>query len=269
MAQPFALVLLSCLLVGCVGNFTDLGDDGTVVTPPPGGAARQQFDQSVYPALKNKCGSSTCHAESNTTNGAFVADVATDGYTLATNEPKLVGGFTDKAPIVSKIVGGHYAAYSPTEAAAITQWLAKELEERGGNVVDFMAQWSGCMNRGDFQLADVPNTWANEETEGSGKCVQCHVNGGNNFYATDNAEAFFVAISTDRNRLAKYFTVNDAKTMVVVNEHEFELVGTPKAPHANHAPWDNNAGQNMVALRQFYDLTRMRLQQGNCGPAQF
>jgi hypothetical protein len=258
------LVTAMAMLVGCgVGELPGPSGGPDAPNIDPNASARQVFDQRVYPILKDKCDGGNCHAESNTANGPFVAAMAGQGYEKA-NTARLIGDYRNNPPIFSKIQPGHNGAtYDDANRAAINAWLAKEVAERG-ETQDLLRTWSGCMTVEDFRAATM-TACGNQRTivqnaEGS-RCKTCHNVGGNRHVASDTETEFWPRLSEDRSYLSKYFTIDEANTMVIVNEVNFDDYARGKN---NHELFDLN-GQCLQAVRAFYELTRRHVTANTCG----
>jgi hypothetical protein len=274
MIKPSSLAM-SCLLLplvaGCLppieGGATQ-GDDDTTTDDPPGTKARVLFDRDVYPVIDKKCGNAGCHAETETRNGPFVDDVATEGYDRAVGQPKLVGGFTTQAPILTKIGNGHNnVTYSTGELGKIQKWLVKEVEERG-TTVDLIAEWSGCLDLSSFVATGMAPAFGDGYTDG-GYCKTCHALGEYDHIASDQPAPFFNTLSTKRTYIGQYFTLDASKTKVVVNEDNLRTVAYGLPPHSTHPRFDYENDPEMVVLRDFYDLTATRLAQKLCTSPRF
>jgi hypothetical protein len=120
-----------------------------------------------------------------------------------------------------------------------------------------LATFQSCMTLADFQAANMPGTWGNmTTTTNTTKCVTCHVNGGNGFIASTNAQAFFNVLQTDKYYLLEFVTVapsSEGGYQVVADDHQIPSVGTGQAPHAEHPRFMATAG--MAAVHAFVDAT--------------
>ena len=199
-------------------------------SPPVGGGsgggsatARDYFNANVYSILSSTCGASGCHnASSPGTNAPGYVDQTTPtqdtmaAWTLITGMSNVVAGFTPTAPLLSVPANtGHYASFTADQSTTITDWLALEASWRsagggGGTTVDYMAQLSGCMQYTDFMTANVASAFAQQVETNEGYCKQCHVNGQaqSHFLATPDSQNMFTAITTYREYMSTFFTVD-------------------------------------------------------------
>ncbi len=292
------LAALSLSLVACVGS---LGDDdstgtgtgsGSDVGPPPGGGdtgggggsatARDYFNANVYPVIAASCGAAGCH--SATTPGANApgyvsattpAEDSSAAWTLITGMSSVVGSFSATAPLIEiPTTTSHYANLTADQVTTINDWFALELAWRsagGGSgtmTTDYMAQWSGCMQITDFNTAGVATAFAQQVETNEGYCKQCHVNGQaqSYFIATPDSQNMFSAITTYREYLSTYFTVDTTTNTVVVNEIPFKLAadGGTNGEHPNN--WNPTTNKGMTALASFATLTAAHLA-GTTAPA--
>ncbi len=267
-----ALLFAVTVLSGCVGEVDPVGGTGTSDTA---GSARQAFDQDVYPIVSGMC--TSCHATTAHVTGAdgFVDPVAATAYTTATGFTDVVGDFSSSAPILTKIAAGHNnLTYTTDDLTKITAWLAKEVDERGSTghaTATPIAAWSGCMNYGDFQSANMAQTWGNMMTvENPETCASCHVNGESGFIATPQNQYFFNTITQHSLYLGQYFrvdsTTDPANPKVIVNTNVFDAVSQGVSPHLEHPLFDATNNDGMPALSAFYQLIVARQAAGLCEP---
>lgn len=263
------------MLSACVGG---IDTDGSTPTAPTASTPEAMFESTVTPILARCAG---CHTNaSNAPN--FVDSVAKTEYAKVTSQPVVIGDFSASGtPILATIVaGGHNGmVYSPAEVGTITAWLTKEVAVRqpttmptspDPNTPAMIAaledQWSGCLTMADFYSANMADAWGNLMAEDPQEaCETCHVTGGNNFIASDNAPQFFSYISTKRNYMLQYFAVDldHGPPKMIVNWVSFASVNSGGLNNG-HAmfPLDNDG---MTALTSFYDMAASRLAQGACG----
>lgn len=289
------VIMLSLSLAACVGQIDGMGggggsggDDGSDTSPPVGGGsgggsatARDYFNANVYSILSSTCGASGCHnASSPGTNAPGYVDQTTPtqdtmaAWTLITGMSNVVAGFTPTAPLLSVPANtGHYASFTADQSTTMTDWLALEASWRsagggGGTTVDYMAQWSGCMQYTDFMTANVASAFAQQVETNEGYCKQCHVNGQaqSYFLATPDSQNMFTAITTYREYMSTFFTVDTTTNTVVVNTIPFKLAadGGTNGEHPNN--WNPTSNKGMTALTNFATLTTAHLQ-GTALPA--
>jgi hypothetical protein len=194
-------------------------------------------------------------------------------WTMITGMSNVVGGFTATAPLVGiPTTTAHYATFSADEVTTITSWLSLEASWRntsgGTTATDYMAQWSGCMQYTDFVTANVATAFAQQVNTNQGTCKQCHVNGQaqSYFIASPDSQAMFTAITTYREYLSTYFTVDTATNTIVINTVPFKLAANGGTNGAHPNNWNPTTNKGMTALTSFAQLTTAHLQ-GTTAPA--
>lgn len=310
----------SLSLVGCVGELStgpmggDQGPVGDGTNPNPQGnnsVAKQMFDQNVFPiiaadwtATASGCAGAGCHEMGNSpTSTQFVAATPDEGWATINSFTALVGAWTPStAALLTKVDASHQnRVYSAAERTAITDWLAKEAEERAGGTgpgpstgtetpgqatARLMNAWSSCLTVTDFQSANMRQAWQNM-TAGGSACETCHSTGAYNFIVSRIVETdpnggppgFYTTLATIKEYMIMWFTVDLTQTgpdgkrgKIVINEQAFIGVAEGKAPHATHPRFNALNNQGMTALREWYDLTMAKLTAagatGNCGTTQ-
>jgi hypothetical protein len=272
-------------LAACAGEISD--DDSTIGTgsdtgPPVGGGggggsatARVFFNANVYPIVAGACGASGCH--SSTTPGVNAPGYVNPttptqdtsaAWTTITGMASVVGAFTPSVPLLSiPTTTAHYATFTADQVTTITAWLALEASWRsdaggsGSTGVDYIAQWSGCMQYTDFMTANVATAFAQQVNTNEGYCKQCHVNGQaqSYFVATPSAQNMFTTITTYREYLSTFFTIDTTTNTVVVNTIPFKLAadGGTNGEHPNQ--WNALTNKGMTALTKFATLTTAHL----------
>jgi hypothetical protein len=259
---------------GCVGDVTDgsmMGGDDE----GGGGDAAQLYKTTVHTIVQTKCGSSTCHGQPGVTGIYGFAVIDKDqSYTQITNLPTFVGTYTTaSAGILTKIkqAGGHNAVvYQPSDEASIGAWLAAEARERTGgsspppvDPVAKLREWSGCMDQGNFDTAKMALAWSTLASTTNQRCANCHQTGLDTFLTgTGDSPIFFTGLTTTKDFLLKYFTV-DGTGAVVINSASMANAATTLPGHPHFNPTDN---VGMTALNQFYTLTQTRLTAGTPTP---
>ncbi len=228
------------------------------------------FEQNVFPILQANCGSAGCH-DSAGTDPKFVANQRSGSYdqfmiyktqlipNLATTDKLLING------------GGNHkgATFTTSDLTAIETWLnAEKSDGGGGGTVSPLSIWSGCMEFADWQAADVADRWADKNARGQGNCDACHNLGADGFMASNDDRRVFDNVAGSASFMQSYFTLNVAIDGVIINRERLERVGNQEAPHGNHGSFNLN-GNAMAALQQFYDLTKARLDAGNCKQPRF
>jgi hypothetical protein len=287
-------------LVGCVGGIdTTTGDpngsgsngsgsngsgsngSGSNTGSGSGSAAdtaRIAFNTDVYTTISNKCGG--CHkmgATASVQAPGFINPTtpATDdhaAYNTVTTTPQAVGDFSTNANILQLPLSGHQGtSYTATEKAAVTNWLNLEVAWRssgptGSQPLDLIAQWSGCMTQTDFDAASnntgMAQAWANQVNTNEGVCKQCHVNGTSNMIATPQNTYMFQLMSTDRNYLMTFFTIDTTAVpnKVMVNQTPFMIAASGLTASGQHPRgWNATQNNGMTALQDFYTKTMAHL----------
>lgn len=277
MRFPSFAVIALLAITGCVGDVVDggtmMGDDDAGINT--GGEARTLYTTTVHTIMVAKCGQAACHGQPGVTGvyGFGTAD-ASSSYTQITSVPILVGTYTTaSAGIVTEInvAGGHNAVvYTPSDEASIGAWLAAEARERNGGSgpppVDPIAkinEWSGCMSLDNFEAAEMAEAWNVLASVQNQRCANCHQTGLDTFLTgTGDAEIFFNGLTSQRDFLMKYFTV-DSMGDVVINSASMANAATTLPDHPRFNPTDNIG---MTALNEFYTLTKTRLTAGTPTP---
>lgn len=267
---------------GCVGGVDEQDQ------PPPapdsgsgggGGMAKALYTGTVHPTMLAKCSGAGCHAQPGATGiYGFALPDADASYAQVTSVPTLVGTYTAaSARLVTKIDGSHNAlTYTSDELAKITAWLTAEATERSDSgepppvdPIAKLAEWTGCMSLENFTTADM-KVWGTMNATTNQRCADCHAAGLYAFYtgngqAGENEENFFTAITTQKDFLLKYFTV-DATGNVIVNTSAFQNAGVALPDDTNHPAFNPTTNVGMTALTQFSDLTKARQTAGTCDP---
>jgi len=266
------------LAAGCVG---DVGGGGGPVDPGPdagtpssGVAAKQQFTTNVFPILA-KCSGNACH-DIGATSAALAhwkAATADATYSAMVVLTPIVGQFTSISPILSKVAAGHQGlTYSPAETTAITNWLAKESEERANNTQQppptdpktYLKDWSGCMSLANFQTAKMASAWGNLAATNNQRCANCHGSGAEGFIATTDEAVFFKMVTEQSAYMLKYFSVDTQNMKVVINTGSLKNAGETITGHPR---FDATTNAGMTALQTFYDATMARKAAGTCDPS--
>jgi hypothetical protein len=266
---------------GCMGA---VGDESQTPTPDGGTTTGKQgqtiYTRDVHPTM-NKCSGGACHNSdaSSAALGKFYAMDATAGYGRITTAPTIIGAagqaFSSVAPILTKIAAGHQGVtYTSDEISKITNWLAKETEERKGSmptmpVVDpkqVLKDFSGCLTLADFNTAQMSQKWGALAANNNQKCTGCHSVGGDGFIANLDANIMFPTISKYSGYMLKFFSVDTSTTpaKVVMNTGSFKNAGEVIASHPRFNP-TTNAG--ITALKAWYDLAVAKQTAGGCGAA--
>jgi hypothetical protein len=286
-----AVLALSLVLAACAGEISDddsMGGSGSDSGPVIGGGggggsatARDYFNANVYPILSTSCGASSCHSATSPgvnapgyVNLTTPAQDNTAAWTTITGMTSVIGSYTTTAPLLSiPTTTAHYATFTADQVTTITSWLALESLWRsasgsGATGVDYIAEWSGCMQYTDFMTANVATAYAQQVNTNEGYCKQCHVNGQaqSYFVATPDAQNMFTTLTTYREYLSTFFTIDTTTNTVVVNMVPFKLAadGGTNGEHPNQ--WNPTTNKGMTALTNFAKLTTAHLQ-GTTAPA--
>lgn len=274
------LVTAMLLATGCMGGV----DEQDPPTPTPDGGtpatgAKALFKSSVHTVVIAKCSGAGCHQQPGAVGiYGFAAADAESSYTQVTSQPTLVGTYTAaSARLLSKIDGSHYAVtYSADDTSKITAWLSAELSERNANgqppvdPIAKLAQWSGCMSLINFQEANMAQAWGQLAAQNLQRCANCHAGGAYAFMSGAGGgqleeQTFFTTITTQKDLLLKYFTV-DAMGNVIINNAAFKNAGVDLPPDTDHPIFNPTTNAGMTALTEFYDLTKARLTANTCDP---
>jgi hypothetical protein len=243
--------------------------------PPPNNQAamlaKSMFDMNVAPVLMAKCAGAMCHGGTGTSPLKFIGTAALSQYYLTVTSYSQVVGTFDKAtaPILTKISAGHFATYTPTEITNIGAWLDQEVLARmmGGTTTStvqgpgqiaaqLVREWSGCMTLADWDQTGVAIAMAQLQSE-QGPCIRCHVNGYETFWATDQSQRMFDALTTSSDFMAPYFVPdlsNMAAPKMIVNIELLTKVANGTAPFIEHPRFDIN-NQAFQKLNDFYTQT--------------
>lgn len=274
-------ILVSALLGACVGDVNDINNpepdgDGTTTT-----AARTLYVDTVHSIMVAKCSAAACHNQAGVTGMyGFAVPDGNNSYDQVVTLPTLVGTYTTAtAGVVTKIAGGGHNAvtYSADDDSKIAAWLGAELSARSDPmnpmmpIVDPIARlniWSGCMSQANFDTAEMAVNWGQlAHADTNQTCVNCHAAGLDTFLSGNgDSEQFFTGLTSVRDFLLKYFTVN-ATGDVIINTSAMQNagVGLPLHPHFNLTT--NLSMMNaMAALTEFYDLTKTRQMMNLCDP---
>jgi hypothetical protein len=287
LALSFVLALAAC--AGEISDDDSTGggsgsDTGPIIGGGGGGGsatARDYFNANVYPILSTSCGASSCHSATSPgvnapgyVNLTTPAQDNTAAWTTITGMTSVIGSYTTTAPLLSiPTTTAHYATFTADQVTTITSWLALESLWRsasgsGATGVDYIAEWSGCMQYTDFMTANVATAYAQQVNTNEGYCKQCHVNGQaqSYFVATPDAQNMFTTLTTYREYLSTFFTIDTTTNTVVVNMVPFKLAadGGTNGEHPNQ--WNPTTNKGMTALTNFAKLTTAHLQ-GTTAPA--
>ena len=271
------------LLSGCVGGVDDINDPpktdaGTTTTAKKG---KPYYVANVHPIML-RCSGAGCHSQGGVIGmyGFAVGDAATS-YEEVIKLPTLIGTYTEaSAPIFTKISAGHQAiTYSVDDKAKINGWFAAEIADRSTPdpnmppppLVDAalkLREWSGCMKLADFNTAQMNQKWGTLAA-GTMRCANCHGAGGFAFMSGNNgdATAFFNTITTQKDLLLKYFTV-DATGQVIINQAAFNNAGIalPAGGTSRHPAFNPTTNAGMDALLAFYNLAKANQTAVTCDP---
>jgi len=266
---------------GCMGGVDEVNTPPpTPDSGPPATGAKALYQDTVHSIVTAKCGGGGCHAQPSVTGmyGFATAD-AEASYTQVTSTPTLIGTYTAaSAALVTKIDGTHNAVtYTPDDTSKITAWLGAESTERNANgqpppvdPIAKLAAWTGCMSLENFQAAGMAAAWGNLSSQTNQRCANCHATGLDAFYTGNgqgglNEENYFAAVTTQKEFLLKYFTVEQSGA-VIINTSAFKNAGVDLPDDTNHPPFDPMVNAGMTALSEFYDLTLARQTANTCDP---
>jgi hypothetical protein len=244
--------------------------------PGGGGMAKTLYVNNVHSIL-NRCSGGACHSSdaASAALGKFYLMDASAGYDKITQSPTIIGSgnqaFSSIAPIITKIDAGHQGVtYSPAEKTSISNWLAKEVEERKDKTPsgppppdpkEVLRTFSGCLTLADFNQAQMTQKWSTLAASNNQKCLNCHQGGIAGFVVSTDSALYFKLVTEQSAQLLKYFTVDSSVTppKVIINTGSFMNAGVTLAGHPRFDP-TTNAG--MTALKAWYDLA---IAKGTCG----
>ncbi len=278
-----ALLVLS----GCVGGVEDIDNTGPKPDAPTVTAkqGKTNYIANVHPIMM-RCSGAGCHSQPTVTGmyGFAIGD-ASASYEQVIQLPTLIGTYTEaSAPIFTKIAGSHQAiTYTADDKTKINAWFAQELADRetggGGGpppppLIDATAklrEWSGCMKLADFNTAQMAQKWGALASSTAQRCANCHGSGLDSFITGQGAGAdpaiFFNAITTQKDFLIKYFTV-DAMGNIIINQAAFNNAGValPSQGTSNHPPFNPTTNAGMDALMLFYTAAKAHQTAVTCDP---
>jgi hypothetical protein len=277
------------LLSGCVGGVDDINtppptpDGGTTTTAKQG---KTNYIANVHPIML-RCSGAGCHSQGGVTGmyGFAIGD-AGESYEQVIKLPTLVGTYTQaSAPMFTKIGNGptpiHNAIlYTADEVTKINGWFAQEIADRNTQdptmpppppLIDAAAklrEWSGCMKLADFNTAQMAQKWGALAASNAQRCANCHGGGAFAFMSGNGtADIFFSTITTQKDLLLKYFTV-DAMGLVIINNAAFNNAGValPAGGTSNHPAFNPTTNAGMDALLAFYNLAKAHQTAATCDP---
>jgi hypothetical protein len=267
------------LATGCVGGIDDYtpmpATPDAATVDPTAKQGKQLYVTTVHSIMTAKCGTAACHGQTIPGIYGWVQADANASYDMITGLPTLVGTYTPAtAAILTKVdstVPHYTATYTADDKAKITAWLAAEIADRENDPtqpqpidpIQKLREWSGCMSLENFQAANMTQAWGNLTAQQQ-LCRNCHGTGLYAFMSGDgqNAQQFFNTITSQRDLLLKYFTV-DGTGQVVINTAAMQNAGVTLQGHPRFNP-TMNAG--MTALAQFHELTLQRQTAAECDP---
>lgn len=270
------LALVTALVVaGCVGDIPpDTGGTQPDAGTTTGSMARTMYKNNVH-SITNRCTGGACHSVTGAAGGGtsrFSDSNADTSYDAIVRAPLTIGSFTAaSAGILTKIAATHNGiTYTAGDISSITNWLNQEKTERNNGTnpppvdpIEVLKKWSGCMTLANFNTAQMSQKWGSLAASNTQKCLNCHGGGLYGFVLSDVPATFFGAISTQKDYLLKYFTV-DGAGKVIINVSSFTNAGVTIPTHPRFDPM-NNLG--MPALKTFYDSTLAAQTAGTCGPS--
>lgn len=278
-----SVVTAFLLLSGCVGGVDDIDntnpDGGTTTTAKKGKA---NYVANVHPIVL-RCSGAGCHSQGGVTGmyGFAIGDGAAS-YEEVIKLPTLVGTYTaTSAGLLTKIEAGHKAiTYTADDKSKISAWLAQEIADRATQdpnqpppppLIDATAKlrdWSGCMKLTDFTTAQMAQKWSGLAASNGQRCANCHQAGAFAFMSGNgDATIFFNTITTQKDLLLKYFTV-DSTGQVIINQAAFNnaAVALPAGGTSNHPAFNPTTNIGMDALMLFYTATKANQTAVTCDP---
>ena len=243
--------------------------------------AKAFFMKEVHPTLLDSCGN--CHI---TGPGlSFLADDAANAYDKARSAPGIVLEAKSRLLLKGEHSGGEAPALTSTQADVVTQWLALEFADGGGDdppggdppaltPLQQMQAFGNGMSYADWEKYQLVNL-ANEQViyqNNAVPCLSCHGTGQSGAYISDDSIEFFEA-SKKMPYLFKFANATltvDGTFDDVVNANRFvekcvenPMVGNPHPPCVN-GQIDTQLIQN---LQSFFEDTKKRWAAGKCDEA--
>ena len=124
------------------------------------------------------------------------------------------------------------------------------------------------MKQADFNTAQMNQKWGALAASNAQRCANCHQAGAFAFMSGNgDATVFFNTITTQKDLLLKYFTV-DATGQVIINQAAFNNAGValPAGGTSNHPSFNPTTNIGMDALLVFYTATKGNQTAATCGP---
>jgi hypothetical protein len=187
----FAFVLGLAGLVACSSGSSGGGGGGNGSSGAPGAdgaAARQFFIDKVYPAIEPTC--AKCHATGEHGATIFLAGDGPSSYTALEGVTGLIAP-ANSSPLVQH--GLHAGpALTSNQGDLMTQWLNMEAtarklngSNRPANLRAAFKAFGACMDYTEWLqlgLDKIPDT----DTENSGQCRSCHIEGQASLFLSDD-----------------------------------------------------------------------------------
>lgn len=255
----------SPLLFIAVGALGALGAcSGVIGEDPTAGEqteAQRTFSSTVSPLLRGQC--AACH-EGATSGPPFIGQAGgDDDYSALRSNGRIVAGFDDSAPLLTK--GPHSGAqwWTASQAATITSWFALERDNTlpGDQVGDVMAVWAGCMTLDNWNDS-MMGMWAAKQTDQGATCGGCHGEGEHGFHANPTSDIMFAQQRTQIG-IDSFFQVSAAGAEPSVVPAFDKLRN--KCGGGNLHPRCGVDDQYVAYLERFYELTLAVQHAGLCG----
>jgi len=184
----FALILGLAGLVACGSSSSDGGGSSGAAPGADGAAARQFFIDKVYPSIEPTC--AKCHATGDHGATIWLAGDGPSSYTAVEGVTGLISD-PNSSPIIQH--GLHAGpALTSNQGDLVTQWLNMEVSARKltgstkpANLRAAFKAFGQCMDYNEWLqlgLDKLPDT----DTENSGQCRSCHIEGQASLFLSDD-----------------------------------------------------------------------------------
>ena len=279
------LTLIGCMsLAACAGEFqpTDtVSDDGGSETggEDDGGVnpvnAKAFYDANVEPLMDAKCAS--CHG--GNVSPVFLTKVNGSSHASILNFGNLTGDLGDvDARILVK--GPHSGSewWTPAEITIIENWFAEEKAAAEGGEGEIetpegptaFEAWSGCMSLDTWEETQM-GSWAEKQTlQGISRCGDCHGGGLMRFNTNPDSTEMFNANRYEVFIGGFFEQVIDAATGNAIIQPNYRKIERAGNGTTGHPTYRYDPGDVYIQrLQEFYDLTKLAMDNGECGPAGF
>lgn len=180
------------------GSSGATGTTGSGTTTGGGTDAHSMFVDTVYPSIAPTCGS--CHAQTGTGAPTWMTANAEGSYTAITGFTPSMIAVPDNSTLVQH--GAHTGpALTPAQVGIVSDWLLKEVEERGlvgGDptepagltLAEALEEFANCMSIDDWNATGMDNL-PMAQTGNAGPCSSCHNAGDGGTWLSLNVDETF------------------------------------------------------------------------------